>query len=294
MGCSISCSLFEKLSTFLEHHIKLVTGSQNIKHYLDGYILALPSYDSCKNVMIKFEKACEELGVPIAQEKTEGPSQVLTYLGLEINTTLRQVRVPSGTILATRGAIERALGANKLTLQQVQSLIGSLGFLCKAIRPGRAFLRRLINLTRGVSKSYYKVRITRGAKDDLAMWHTFLMEYNGVTFFQDRHWVNNESVQLFTDSAGSIGFGMYYKGKWSQGRWPSWVKQLDLSIAAMELFPIYVAILMWDKDLSNMKICFMSDTMTTVSSIIIMKVIREIVVLLAVEHFVQGKLHRRA
>ena len=38
----------------------------------------------------------------------------------------------------------------KVTLKEVQSLNGLLNFACSVIRPGRAFLRRLIDLTVGV------------------------------------------------------------------------------------------------------------------------------------------------
>ena len=112
-------------------------------------------------------------------------------------------------------------------------------------------MRRLLNLISGVKKSYYKIRITSGAKRDLLMWKRFLTEFNGVTFFQSNEWFDTDSIMLFTDAAGSIGFGAYYQGKWAQGKWPAWVLKRRLSIAALELFPIYVAIKVWGKQLAN-------------------------------------------
>ena len=38
MGCSISCSLFEKFSTFLEHFIKSRMASGKLIHYLDDFL----------------------------------------------------------------------------------------------------------------------------------------------------------------------------------------------------------------------------------------------------------------
>ena len=284
-GCSISCRLFEMFSCFLEFYIKKVTGVQSIKHYLDDFILAFISRDQCRTVMTQFQDACSNLGVPIAHEKTEGPTQVMTYLGLEIDTIRKQVRIPRDKLEKTKAEIDKALLAKKLTLNKLQSLIGSLCFLCKAISPGRAFLRRLINLTCGVKKSYYKIRITGDAKRDLLMWKSFLNKFNGVTFFQGRQWLDCESLQLFTDSAGSIGFGVYFQGKWTQGRWPGWVVDMNLSIAALELFPIYVAVKVWGKHLSNTRVHFKSDNKATVAIInkqtspcsTIMKLVRDIV-----------------
>ena len=235
--------------------------------------------------MQQFLKVCLELGVPIAHEKTEGPVQIITYLGLEIDTVRGQVCIPREKLEKARVAIDKALSAQKMSLSQVQSLIGLPLFLCKDISPGRAFLRRLINLTCGVKKSHYKIRITREAKQDLEMWIKFLSVFNGVYFFQVQEWVDSDTLQLFTDSAGSIGFGAYFQGKWTQGRWPAWVLQMNLSIAALELFPIYVALKIWGRGFANSRVLFNSDNNATVAILnkksspcpIIMKMTRDIV-----------------
>ena len=117
------------------------------------------------------------------------------------------------------------------------------------------------------------------------MWKRFLTEFNGVTFFQSNEWFDTDSIMLFTDAAGSIGFGAYYQGKWAQGKWPAWVLKRRLSIAALELFPIYVAIKVWGKQLAITKVHFKSDNGATVAILnkktspcnIIMGMVREIV-----------------
>ena len=43
----------------------------------------------------------------------------------------------------------------KFTLKTLQSIIGTLIFACAVVLPGRAFLRRLIDLTTGVSKPHF-------------------------------------------------------------------------------------------------------------------------------------------
>jgi hypothetical protein len=38
----------------------------------------------------------------------------------------------------------------------------------------------------------------------------------------DNVWTSNETISLFTDSAGGRdkGFGIYFQGGWAQGCWP--------------------------------------------------------------------------
>jgi hypothetical protein len=39
---------------------------------------------NCSKLMNTFTEVCSQLGVPIADDKTEGPSTMITYLGLLI------------------------------------------------------------------------------------------------------------------------------------------------------------------------------------------------------------------
>jgi hypothetical protein len=57
-------------------------------------------------------------------------------------------------IVKTKVALENAHRKKKITLRSLQSLIGLLNFACIVICPGRAFLRKLIDLTLNVSNPF--------------------------------------------------------------------------------------------------------------------------------------------
>jgi hypothetical protein len=76
---------FENFSTFLQFELKRRTNSQNIDHYLDDFFFAgSPSSNSCQYLMDTFTELCNEVGVPIADDKTEGHTTCLTYLGYQL------------------------------------------------------------------------------------------------------------------------------------------------------------------------------------------------------------------
>ena len=79
-----------------------------------------------------------------------------------------------------RQKIDRALSRKKLSLTEMQSITGSLNFACRAVAPGRAFIRRLINRTKGISASHHMIRINKGMRADLKTWEMFLSDFNGV------------------------------------------------------------------------------------------------------------------
>ena len=95
MGCSESCSYFEIFSTFIEWVVRNEANSDNIDHYLDDFLCAEEgNTDVCNRLMNHFSVVCDRLNVPIAITKTVGPTTVLEYLGLTIDTVNMLVKKP--------------------------------------------------------------------------------------------------------------------------------------------------------------------------------------------------------
>ena len=120
MGCSASCVLFEKCSTFLEWAIKLKSGKRSVEHFLDDFLLAgKAGTGDCWQLMDHFRIICEDLGVPLAEDKTIGPSSILTFLGLEIDTLEMVIRIPQCKLSEVKEKLESALGRTKITLRDL-------------------------------------------------------------------------------------------------------------------------------------------------------------------------------
>ena len=102
-------------------------------------------------------------------------------------------------------------------------MIGSLLFVCKAVPSGRAFLRRIINLTLKLKCPSHRVRITVDmveARKDFLIWKEFLAKCNGSAIIPEQVWQDNADIQLFTDASGSKEFGGYFQGSWLGGGGP--------------------------------------------------------------------------
>ena len=76
-------------------------GASPSLHYLDDFLLiGSPNSSNCSQALQTTLDICKVLGVPIAEEKTEGPVTSLTFLGIEIDTDLLQLRLPSSKLNA--------------------------------------------------------------------------------------------------------------------------------------------------------------------------------------------------
>ena len=61
-----------------------------------GYMcLSPPASEVCAEHLQILQKACNDLGVPLASEKQEGPSTCITFLGIIIGIHCQELRVPS-------------------------------------------------------------------------------------------------------------------------------------------------------------------------------------------------------
>lgn len=257
MGCSSSCKTFEMFSSALEWIAKSKMEIKHVIHLLDDFLIIAPSFEQCQSQLNLFVQLCGFLSVPLAPEKTCGPSTMLSFAGVELDTVLFEARLPLDKVTKCLNIISDFLSRKKVCLKEIQSLVGLLNFACSVVCPGRAFLRRLIDLTLGIRHPYYKVRITKAVKADLNVWRSFLADFNGRSFFLEDVWYNSEQLSLYTDAAGALGFGAVFGNKWCYGEWPqSWT---NFNIAVLEFYPIVLSLYLWGSAMQNRCILFFTD-----------------------------------
>ena len=94
---------------------------------------------------------CNFLGVPIAQDETVGPNTTLQFVGIEFDSVRQEARLPLDKLTKCRTLLNRFQKKRSVTLRELQTFIGLLNFCCPIVIPGRPFLRRLIDLTTGLT-----------------------------------------------------------------------------------------------------------------------------------------------
>lgn len=257
MGCRSSCRLFESLSEALQWVATVRLGIDHVAHVLDDFLFLARSEEACRKHLEAFLRMCDQVGIPIAPEKTTGPSQVLTFLGIEIDSIEMVVRLPEDKVIKCRTLVDKCLQKEKIKLRDLQVVIGSLNFACSVVVPGRAFLRRLIDATIGVSKPFHYIRITNSMRKDLALWQAFLQTFNGKSMLLPQFWLHSPHLHLFTDASGSLGYGAVLDRDWFFGAWDTvWAHH---NITIKELYPIVMAVSLWAERFANKCIALHTD-----------------------------------
>ena len=102
MGCSSSCNIFETFSTALEWIATAKLQASAVIHILDDFLFLTPSRDKCHKDLDNFIKLCNEVGVPIADEKTVGPATCLQFVGITLDTINMHALLPEDKLARCR------------------------------------------------------------------------------------------------------------------------------------------------------------------------------------------------
>ena len=68
-------------------------------------------------------ETCAELGLPLSLEKREGPTTVIEFLGIELDTELMEIRLPEIKLISLRQELERWTSSEGL-YKEAAALLG--------------------------------------------------------------------------------------------------------------------------------------------------------------------------
>ena len=214
-------------------------GIANLLHYLDYFFFWLEAGSSyCANALSIAVLLCGRLGLPVALQKVVGPTTSIVFLGILFDSVRQEIWLPEDQQAWLRTAWGNRQSASK---RQLQSLIGLLNHAAKVVRPGRPFLRSLIDTMKIPRRQDQNVRLNLECQGDIMWWQEFLSAWNGVGFFPG----GPLCATVYSDASGSWGCGAFIPGSadWLQLPWPaSWI---EVPIAAKEAVPIVANLAVW-------------------------------------------------
>ena len=130
-GASSSCAIFEAFSTALGWVARHKYRIEHIVHILDDFlILDPPTHNQCNNKLSSFLRMCSDLGVPIKRDKTEYTTTCITFMGLELDSSKMEARLPQDKLHKVRHLLRKHSMTRKIKLKDLQSLLGLLNFYC--------------------------------------------------------------------------------------------------------------------------------------------------------------------
>lgn len=176
-------------------------------HYLDDFLVILPSTAILEVYTESFSELCCAVGLAIKTAKNE-EGVLACFAGFELDTQTMTIRLPQKKLTKARHLVRNAIELNSLSLVDIQRITGYLNFLTTVVPLGRTFLRRLYNMEVHFPPGgkICKRRLSREAKKDLSWWRQIL-ENTPERSIALRV---REVVEAWSDAASSEGLGGFF------------------------------------------------------------------------------------
>lgn len=250
--------IFDSIATMVEWILTNNYDISDILHYLDDFITAgPPGSTTCSNNLATAMKVCTYLGLPLHPTKCEGPATSLVALGIELDSVNQIARLPTEKLSRLRLLLDTWANRRWCRRKELESLIGHLHHAAKVVWPGRAFIRRMINILCCFRNASHPIRLNAEFHLDLEWWRSFIETWNGVSFWLYPGLSQTPLAVCTSDASGALGYGAFYNLEWFNGLW--FEPQKPLSIAYKELFPVVIAGHVWGQHWSQQHVLFRSD-----------------------------------
>ena len=156
-------------------------GVQWVAHYIDDFImLGAPDSTECEENNSTMHEACERVGLPVEPKKDEGPATTISFVGIELDSVAMEIRLPQDKLKRLKEELSVWRRRKACKKRELLSLIGILSHACKAVRAGRSFLRRLIDLWIVLHHLDCYVLISMDARSNIEWCVQYVESWNGI------------------------------------------------------------------------------------------------------------------
>ncbi|XP_070173464.1 uncharacterized protein [Littorina saxatilis] len=207
-GSNVGPSCFHRLSQAVRRCMAR-KGMKGLVAYIDDFFLTAETKEECQSMLLTLIRLLRELGFNISWHKVVGPTQRITFLGVDIDTRDCTLSLGNDKRRQLQHKLRQFQHKQRASKQQLQSLAGSLNWASFVIRGGRFFLRRILDAIKPLQQQKHKTRLTRDFHQDLQWWLSFLHVFNGTVYYV---YYSQQQKQHEHVDACNVAVGAFYQG----------------------------------------------------------------------------------
>jgi hypothetical protein len=257
-GLSSSPKLFNDYADALRYIMINRGASQDTLHYLDDFWSVCGNESDASSNLNIMSSTIKESGMEIQESKTVGPTRIIEYLGIIIDTISWQVKISDERLCEIREDLFAWRHKSVCTKRQLLSLIGKLMFCASVVRDGRKFVGRLIDLSKRIKYLHHRVKLNRQARADINWWLHSMESHNGTSMIP-MDWGSSDIQYIYTDASNLAAAGVCDES-WCMVPFSgdnSWMAAK--TIAWRELFAVVMCIATFGSRLSGRKLAMYTD-----------------------------------
>lgn len=262
-GLRPACWLFSQFTRFIcwvcrQKGIKAIIG------YLDDFLIIAATREDAARAEVILRGVLAKLGFEIAADKCEGPSQVVTFLGMVLNSITCEVSLPEARHKFIKQLVLNYRNCKECTVKEMQQLVGFLGYASRVVYGGRTFTRRLIEvLTEATRLGRRFVRWSAQTRLDIQWWCDCLDTWMGKALFIKQSPTMIQDFQIDASGNERLGAGAFWNGSGIQQRWDeevaAGIRAGELNSPHLEVFPLLMAARKWHEQWKGKHVIVFTD-----------------------------------
>jgi hypothetical protein len=262
-GASKSCQVFQRISDSISR--MMAKRQMRVICYLDDMLCIGDDESDCQLVYDTLRAVLNSLGLIINEKKCQGPTQIITFLGVKIDSPNRTLSLPEIKLEELKVLVSKWMRKRRATKLEIQKFAGKLNWAARVVRGGRTFMRALLNLIVRLGENHHHIYINSAAREDISWWSKGLINFHGHCAFKCDLPLPNFA---FAADACLVGGGAFYDTDWLYVAWEKDYPELLLAhINVLELFTVFLALRRWGPLWSGQHVLIRSDNVATVSSL---------------------------
>ena len=202
-----------------------------------------------------FFEVAQELGIELAPrsdpDKSFGPSQIGTVLGVEYNTETWTWAIPKDKLDRLRIGLHKAMNSDKIRQDELWSLCGKIIHVRPLVPSGKFHIDHILRANSFSKDPLAMVTVSQKLKDQLEFWYLVLPLCSGRVSIPDPDpFLPPWAVECWTDAAGGTthnpwhGVGSVTTSWWAYAPWGKKIntgadagkgRSLDRVMSALEL-----------------------------------------------------------
>lgn len=127
-------------------HRMAVDGIDRLVRYLDDFLFITETRESMAATLSLAQQLFSDFGLLVNTEKTEGPAQRLSFLGIQLDSVAQTLSCTADRLVEIRTLLTSAMDTPRIKLSFLASLIGKLQFAASVLPGARPFVRRMLDL----------------------------------------------------------------------------------------------------------------------------------------------------
>ena len=185
------------------------------------------------------------LGLTESEKKAESPQKVMKYLGIEFDSMKLEMRVDKDRCAELLLELEVWQRKTVATKSDIQSILGKLLWVAKAVKFSRCFVLRIIAELKTLKSQKQKCTLSENIRKDFLWWYQFLAVFNGTELMVP----NCIAVSVAGDACPS-GMGSWNptKQEYFSRKFPHYLLDPKVPIHIKEFICVIISVRLWGEE----------------------------------------------